>query len=47
MNLIFILKDCWVNYLQSIFDTLSDFKSPAYTWFFLLIMIKLYRKYFL
>ena len=25
------LKDCWVNYLQSILDTISDFKSPTYT----------------
>jgi hypothetical protein len=51
MNLIYFLKDCWVNYWQnywqSVIDTLTDIRSPAYMWFFLLIMIKLYRKYFL
>lgn len=47
MNLIYFLKDYWVNYWQSIIDTLTDIRSPAYIWFFLLIMIKIYRKYFL
>jgi hypothetical protein len=36
------------NYLQGeinrVTEILSDIKSPFYTWFFLLIFIKIYRK---
>ena len=46
-NLINLFTDYLTNYWQSIIDTLTDIRSPAYTWFFLLIMIKIYRKYFL
>lgn len=47
MNLIDFLIDYLTNYWQSVIDTLTDIRSPAYTWFFLLIMIKVYRKFFL
>jgi len=51
MNLIDFFSDSLTNYWQSqineILDTLTDIRSPAYMWFFLLIMIKIYRKLFL
>ena len=47
MDLIDFLKDWWVNYYQSVVDTVTDIKNPAYTWVFLFIMIKIYREYFL
>ena len=43
----YFFKDYLVNYWQSIIDTLTDTRSPAYMRFFLLIIIKIYRKYFL
>jgi len=47
MNLIDFFRDYWINYWQSVVDTLTDITSPAYVWFFLFIMIKVYRKFFL
>jgi len=47
MNLIDFVRDYWINYWQSVIDTVMDISSPAYMWFFLLIMIKIYRKFFL
>jgi len=51
MDLFDFFKDSLTNYCQSeinaIIDTITDIRSPAYTWFFLLIMIKIYRKFFL
>ena len=47
MNLIDFFRDYWMNYWKSIIDTITDIRSPAYMWFFLLIMIKIYRKLFL
>jgi len=45
--LIDFLRDYWTNYWQSVIDTITDIRSPAYTWLFLLIMIKIYQKFFL
>lgn len=33
--------------IEKRFKTFPDITSPAYTWIFLLIMIKIYRKFFL
>ena len=42
------ISEFFDNYIKyesdQIIQTVSDFKSPFYTWFFLLTFIKIYRK---
>ncbi len=51
MSLIDLFADSLTNYWQSqvntIIHNITDVTSPGYTWLFLLIMIKIYRKFFL
>lgn len=50
MSLIDLFTDYWTNYWQSqinaIIHDITNVRSPGYTWLFLLIMIKIYRKFF-
>ena len=50
MDLINFLINVWVDFwtkeLQSIEASLTYITSPFYFWFFLLIYIKVYRKFF-
>jgi hypothetical protein len=41
------LIEAWTNYWQSVIVSITDIRSPAYTWFFLWIFIKIYREFFL
>ena len=41
------LTNYWQSQMNTIIHNLTDIRSPGYTCLFLLIMIKIYRKFFL